>query len=298
MKKTILVLLSILFFVYVFFSLLALRSDYNAERELWRINRTLNYVSTHVESTPDFTMDQLVRRYRSFTTKYSTSPYAKSAQLMLGDLYELRKNYTQARLEYQKAIGRDDELSAQAEFTIAKTYEVEGHWDMALPIYKSISQQYPVTTSGFYAPMYLANHVVSSGDDQREYTAEAYTNALAFYKKVAAKHPKSKIEFDALRMVAVCELNLKDWTGTVNTMGELILKYPVGSALKEALKAINLICVTKLHNYDMGINIYTEFIQKYPNNSIDPLLKQMIKDLQILKNKNLIIRATPPKHKL
>ena len=92
-------------------------------------------------------------------------------------------------------------------------------------------------------------------------------------------------------MAAVCELNLKDWNDAVNTMGELILKYPVGSALKEALKAINLISVTKLHNYDIGINIYTRFIRKYPNNPIDPLLKQMIKDLQILKSKNLVIKS-------
>ena len=61
----------------------------------------------------------------------------------------------------KKAVGHDDELSAQADFTIAKTYEVEGHWDKALPVYKYITQKYPVTTSGFYAPMYLANHVVS-----------------------------------------------------------------------------------------------------------------------------------------
>jgi tetratricopeptide (TPR) repeat protein len=294
MRKLLQLFISILFIIYVLFSLLALHSDYDAERDLWRISRTLNYVSNHIESTPDFTLDQLVHRYRSFAVKYSGSPYAIKAQLMLGDLFVLRKNYTQARAEYQKAIGHDDELSAQAEFTIAKTYELEGQWNKAYTIFRSISQKYPTTTSGFYAPMYLANHVISSGD-QREYTAQAYANALVFYRRVAANHPKSKIEFDALRMVAVCELNLKDWTATVDTMGEIILKYPVGSALKEALKAVNLICVTKLHDYDKGIGIYQQFIKKYPENPVDPLLKQMIKDMQILKAKNMIIRAAPPK---
>ena len=95
----------------------------------------------------------------AFINKYNKTIYAKEAQLMLGNLYSLRKNYTQARLEYQKAICPNKELSAQAEATIAKTYELEGNWDKALTIYKSVIQDYPLTSTGFFIPMYLTNHV-------------------------------------------------------------------------------------------------------------------------------------------
>ena len=103
MKKLILTLLSILLFIYIILSLLSLRGDYRAERELWKVNRTLFYVASHEESTPDYAINQLAHRYRSFAKKYNKSIYANRAQIMLGDLYALRKDYAQARLEYQKS---------------------------------------------------------------------------------------------------------------------------------------------------------------------------------------------------
>jgi len=281
-----------LLIIYALLSVLSFRGNYCAERELWGINRKLLFIAAHPESTPDYTVNQLAKRYQAFVKEYNGSVYAKRAQLMIGDLYSLKKNYTEARLEFQKAVGPDKELSAQAELAIAKTYELEGHWDKALAVYKSIMQDYPITSSGFSVPIYLAGHLAAS-EDQKAYADEAYANALAFYQGIAVKYPKSMLEYDALRMMAICQLNRKDWSGTLNTLGEIILKYPVGKALQEAVNGINLLCVTKLHDYDRGINIYKQFIQKYPNHMVDPFLKKMIKDLQLLKDKKLIIQSAP-----
>jgi TolA-binding protein len=292
MKKILLILTSILLSIYILLSLISLGDGYHAERSLWKIDLKLNYIAAHNESTPDFTIDQLAHTYRDFINKYSKTIYAKQAELMLGNLYALRKNYSQARLEYQKAVCPDKDLSAQAEVTIAKTYELENNNAEALKIYKNVIQNYPLTSSGFFLPIYLTNHLLPS-EDQMEYVNAAYYNALVFYRKIAAEHPKSKLEFNALRMVAVCQLNQKDYEGTVKTMGQIILKYPVGKALQEGVNGINVLCVTKLHNYDMAINIYSQFIQKYPGHSADPLLKKMIKDLQVLKDKKLVIRTAP-----
>ena len=286
MKKLILFLTGILLIVYILLSLISLGDGYHAEREFWGINRQLYYIASHLESTPDFTIDQLAKRYRGFINKYDKSIYSKRAQLMLGDLYSLKKNYAQARLEYQKAICSDKETSSQAEITIAKTYELEDAWDKALPIYNTVVQNYPLTSSGFFVPIYIANH-----------NADYYPSALAFYKKMAVKYPKSKIEYNALRMEAICQLKLDDWSAAVKTMGDILLKYPIGRAIKESVDGINLLCVTKLHNYDIGINIYNQFIQKYPDNIVDPVLKKMIKDLQLLKNKKLIIQTAPKQAK-
>ncbi len=291
MKKLILILTSILLFIYALLSLISLRDGYRAEREFWGINRKLSYIASHQESTPDYTVNQLANRYRAFINRYNRTIYAKRAQMMIGDLYALRKNYTQARMEYQKAVCPDKELSAQAEFTIAKTYELEGNRDKALAIYKFIIKNYPLTNSGFFVPMYLTSHLVASED--RAYTDAAYADALAFYQRIAAKYPKSQLEYSALRMVALCQLNQKDWSGAVKTMGQIILKYPISGAMQEAVNTINILCVTQLHDYDIGINIYKQFIQKYPDHLADPILKKMIKALQLLKNKKLIIQTAP-----
>ena len=292
MKRLIIIFVIILLFIYVLLSLLSFRGDYCAQRELWWIDRKLDFIASHRESIPDYIINQLANRYRIYAKRYNGSSYAQSAQLMIGNLYSLRNELPEARLEYQKALGIDKELSAQAELAIAKTYEAEGHWDQALVIYKGIIQNYPLTTSGFSLPLYLTRHAVTVGD-QKAYTDEADANALLFYQRIAVNNPKSKLEYNALMMLTICQLNQKDWSGTVKTMGEIMLKYPFGKSIQQMVRAINLLCVTKLHDYDMGINIYRQFIQKYPTHLADPYLKKMIKDLQVLKNKKLIIQIAP-----
>src|SRR5271154_5104716 len=185
MKKTLILLIGFLSFIFVLLSLLSQGDGYHAERSLWRLDHQLEFIASHVESTPDFTMDRLADRYRQYIKKYAKTIYSKQAEMTLGDLFALRKNYPQARLEYQKAICPDKALSAQAEFTIAKSYEIEGHGDKALVIYKDVVQKYPLTSTGFLTPMYLAGH---DGD---------YAYALAFYQKLAAQYPKTRVEYES-----------------------------------------------------------------------------------------------------
>ena len=277
-------------FIFVFLTLLSFRGDYCAERELWGIDRKLIFIAAHQESTPDYIINQLIGRYKAFAKIHNRSKFSQSAQRMIGNLYSLRKNYSQARLEFQKAVGPDNELSAQAEFAIAKTYELEDRWDKALLTYRDIIQYYPDTNFGFSVPIYLTDHLVTSGN-QKDYTDRAYADALSFYQMIAIKNPKSKLEYNALKMVALCQLNLKDWSGTVKTMGDLILKYPRGKSIQEAVSAINMLCVTKLHDYDLGINIYGQFIQKYPDHPANPYLSKMIKNLQELNKRKLIVQT-------
>jgi len=158
MKKLILILTAILLSVFALLTSLSLNDGYTAQRELWRINQKLYYIASYNESTPDNAINQLTDRYHDFINKHSKTLYANQAQLMLGDLYSLRKNYSQARSEFQKAICENKELSAQGEFAIAKTYELEGNQEKALSIYKSIIQYYPLTKTGFFVHIYLARH--------------------------------------------------------------------------------------------------------------------------------------------
>jgi len=160
------------------------------------------------------------------------------------------------------------------------------HW------HKVIIQNYPVTSLGFSIPMYLTGHLVPSGD-QKAYVDEAYGVALAFYQKIALQYPKSELEYSALRMIAICQLYQNNWSATITTLGEIVLKHPGGKGLQEAVSGINILCVTKSHNYDAAISIYEQFIQKYPEHPAVGLLKKMIKDFKFLKSKNLIIQMVP-----
>jgi len=293
MKKIFQILAGVLLIIYVLLSLLSFKSGYSAERQLWGINRSSSYIASRLESTPEYKINQVIDKYHAFIKKYHDTVYAERAQLSLGDLSALRKNYPEARAEYQKALGANEDISAQAEYDIAKTYELEGQWDQAVDTYKDVMKKYPTTGPGFFTPMYLVEHSSASGPSD----AYTYADALAFYKGIAVQNPKSKLEYNAMGMIAICQLNQKDWAATIKTMGEIMLKYPGGKALKESISSINMLSVTKLHRYDMAIDIYDRFIQKYPNHPADPLLKKMITQLQVLKNKNVVIRTAPQKQK-
>ena len=104
MKKIIIILTSVLLFVFVVLSICGLKGDYNAERERWGINRQLSAMLPNQESTPDYAIEQLANKYRAYSKKYQKTVFAQSAQIMLGDLYAIKKNYTHARTEYHKAV--------------------------------------------------------------------------------------------------------------------------------------------------------------------------------------------------
>jgi len=278
MKKLLLTLGCILLVIYAVLTALSWGDGYRSERKLWRLNHEFSYLATHNDSTPDFAFEQMARKYRAFIQQSPSAIFAARGQMMLGNLYAVRKDYPHARDEYQKAVGSDDEISAQAQMSTAKTYELENNWQQAHDTYQQIVKDYPTTNTGFFVSMYLAKH-----DD-------SYDSALTFYQNLANQHPKSTLEYNALRMIALCQLNQHDWQATVQTMRDMILKYPKAMAIKEAVNTINLLTVTRLHDYDMGIQIYQQFIQKYPDHPADPLLQKMIKDLQLLKSKNLNIR--------
>ena len=200
MKKLLLILISILLFIYALLTLLSFRGDYCVERKLWEINHQSLNISSHQESMTEYAISQSAQRYQLFANTYKGTIYAKRAQLMIGDLYALRKNYTKARQEYQKAVGPDKELSAQAEFDIAKTYELEGYCDKALVIDKNIIQEYPITVVGFSVPMYLTGHLVGSGD-QKSYTDQAFADALAFYQNISPDRPSMVLMFRKLPLL-------------------------------------------------------------------------------------------------
>ncbi len=294
MKKTITILLSVLAAIFLVLSAINWRGSYDAERELWGLNRDLVKMSYQQESTPEYAVEKLADRYRAFIKTYPKSPFTMRAQFTMGNLYLFKKNYTKARAEFLKALSvypKDKELMAETEAAVGKTYEYENNWPKAVAIYKQLSHDYPLTATGFGAPEYIARYYKANG--LKNEANNAYEKAVLFYKNMAAKNPKSRIEYSALKMMAVCRLSQERWNDAVQDMYLLMMKYPSGLILEETLKGINEICITKLHNYDEAIGYYRQFINKYPKHPAIPVIKKLISGLQLLKGKGIIITTNP-----
>lgn len=295
MKKLIIILSGILLIIFITLTAIDWKGTYDAERQLWGLNRELVKISGNKEATPDYVIEQLANKYRAFIKDYPRSSNTMTAQLVMGNLYLFKKNYVKAREEFQKALTiypKDKDLMAQAKVAIAKTYEIDNNWVKAYPYYQDAMANYPLTETGFSVPEYLARRYKSLGlNDEAN---SAYEKAVVFYKKIASDNPKTVYETSALKMIIVCKLSQSRWKEASEEMFNLMMKNPTGQILGECLKGINELCLIKIRNYDETIGYYKAFLAKYPKHPVIPTLKKMIAGLETLKEKNIKVSAKDP----
>ncbi len=291
MKKLILILSSILLAVFILFTLLDWGGDYQAERELWGISKEFIILTKSIETAPDYSVNRLTEKLRSYIKKNQRTKYAAQAQLLIGNLFMLKKDFVKSRAEYQKVGGltKKQGTISVAAANIAKTYELEGNWSSALSIYKNVIKRFPTSQTGFTIPVYIARYYQSK--DLTTQANAAYAQASDFYRNLSVKHTKSPIEYNSLRLIVLCEFEQKKWADAVTASGNLMLKYPTGPVLRQALETINNLCVMQLRDYDKAISIYKQFKIKYPKHGVNPILNKMIAALEELKSKGVVIGA-------
>ena len=293
MKKLIIIFLFILIGLFVILTWINWKDEYSAERKLWHINRRYNISLQNTESLTDKSAEEIAESYRKFIQYFPKSTLTPKAQIILGSVYLVKKNYSQARQEFQKVFNdypKNSEVKAEASSGIAKSYELEGNWSKAESWFKDTTRQYSETQAAFSVPLYIAQHYEQSKDQFK--TSAAYQDALEFYQNLARRSPNSFLEFHALQMKVVCHMALNHWAQAVDELEEILNKYPL--AAKQITLAINNIALTQLKDFDRPIKIYEKFIQEHPENPINDVLKNMIKYLKQLKEKNVAV-VPPPK---
>jgi tetratricopeptide (TPR) repeat protein len=156
MKKLIVQLLALLLVVYAVLTMVNMGSRYNQERRLWHIEREFVEVAKHQESASVYNIDKLAGKFNDFIGEHPKTASAVRAQILLGNVYMLKKDYARGRAELQKVATIDpsnSEQIAQSQALIAKSYMVEDDWKNAERVYKSLIKNYPMTGAGFVAPV-------------------------------------------------------------------------------------------------------------------------------------------------
>ncbi|OGX26076.1 MAG: hypothetical protein A2787_03910 [Omnitrophica WOR_2 bacterium RIFCSPHIGHO2_01_FULL_48_9] len=285
MKRILFFYLGILLGLFVLLQWLNAGGDYAIERELWQINKKYERLALDPYAVPENEFQQAVRDYESLIKRYPRSPVTPNVYLQISEVHALRKNYALARDVLQYAIGeyKDNlEFCAQAMTGVAKTYELENQWEKAKGIYQQIIDKYPLTMVGINTPIYIANHYEVRNDSRG--SQEAYQKAIRFYKKTAAEHTNSSIEFNCLRLLANCYFALGQWEEGLEALGEVLLKYPVPNYLTEQrveliTKTINLVAVQRLKEPQQAVRIYKEFIEQYPGHLWNSFFQRMVVEL-------------------
>ena len=298
MKKTLVVLTSILVGLFILLSVID-KSEYTIERKLWLIQKKFDRLIQDPKSVPDVEFDNIINQYKKVIKQYPSSSLTPKIPLQIGRIYTYKKDYQKAREifgEIVKKYSQDPELCAEATANVGWTYELEKDWPPALATYEKIIAQYPLTETGMNTPVYIASYYERNNDAAQAGTA--YQKAISFYKKVSAEYPNSGYDFAALRILSSSYFSLQEWEKGIKTLGKILVNYPTKEYLNAQradliIKTINTIAITQLQNYDIPMDIYQEFVEKHPKHPLAKVLKQIISQLKLLKDKNVQVTAEP-----
>jgi tetratricopeptide (TPR) repeat protein len=299
MKKPIFIFILILVGGFVLLSMIDTKSDYSAEKFIWKINKEFSEVTKDPKTVPDITFDQIAHKYEVFIKKYPDSNLTSGAHILRGRVFMFKKDYEKAREvfeEVRKNYVDKPAIGAQALAETGRTYALEGDTENVLNTYKTMLNDYPLTNLGLETPLRIAQfHAQHKNVEQ---AAIAFKAAIIHYKKLISENPNSPVEFNALRLIASCYMAQHRWEEAVNIFGEVLIKFPQKEYLnprsaQTILKSINSLSVLKLNNFDIPLGIYKEFIEKNPRHKLNPSLEKMIQSLELLKAKKISVSDTP-----
>ena len=255
--------------------------EYAQERVLWWIQHDFQRIDHPTSPENENVVNKIVLRYQSFIKKNPKSTLIPKSKLMLGNTLRLQNKYPEAR-EIFKEIATNyrynTEVAAQAEFEIAQSFENEDNWPKAVTIYRMISKEYPLTSIGFSIPFYLGIFYHSRGLNSTAFNA--FDEAAEFYRNISTNYPDSSLGLAALQMIVKCRLLLGEWTEAFYAAREAFLKYPLAASLLDTIKTIQDISIKNIHDPQLAIDVYQEFLQRNPGHPIKNTLIKIINKLQ------------------
>jgi tetratricopeptide (TPR) repeat protein len=295
MKKTLITLFGFLILAHMVLSIINAKSEYQAERAIWKVNREFAKISKDPTSVPEVSFEKVAKDYERFTKQYPKTVLTPIAHLLIGRVYATAGNYAKSREIYEEVAAKykdKAEISSQAVFEISRTYFLEKKQQDVISTYVRIRDNYPFTEIGFQVPILIAEYYANIGDS--EGSQKALNDAVDYYKKLSDKYKNSEVEFNALRSVAICYIAAKKWDKAVETLGQTFIqfsdaKHLGGGRADRLIKSINSISLARLKDYDLPIGIYEKFIAQNPKHPFNKKLEEMIQSLKLLKDRSISV---------
>jgi len=297
MKKIITTFCLVLVGLFIFLSLLD-SGEFAMEKKLWYAQKQYEALARDPKAVPDKSFQELADRYAAIIKRYPDASLTPKVYIKIGKIYLMKKDYGKARASYQEILKRyskNDALCAEAILNVGDSYSIEGRNEQALREYQSVLERYPLTTIGINMPLYLADFHLRNKN--AEESAAALRMAIGFYQKVAKENPNTPLEFEARWLLATTYLAQQKWETGVRSFGDILSDFSQSKALTPQvamtiIKNINTISVSNLKNFDLPVEIYTNFIEKNPKHPLNGYLDYAVKVLTELKTKNLKAKAT------
>jgi TolA-binding protein len=293
MNKSILPLLGILIGLFVLLSILDLKSEYMAERSLWKINQKFDKYSQDPKAVPEVNFQDVFKGYQSFIKKYPHSKLLPAVHILSGRVFIVQKKYDQGRDIFENTLknySENQDVASLVLTEIMNSYHEEGDWAGELRTYQRILQDYPLTSIGFNTPLLIAKLYTSQ--NRRDLAQKAFDDAIVYYKGLVSKYPESNTGFVASRALAVSYMAKGNWREAINAFRDVIFQYHSNpnfspSMAVQIIKSINTLSVLKLESYDIAIDIYEDFMKQFPKHPLSKTLNGIVQSLKLLKEKQI-----------
>ena len=255
--------------------------QYQSERHLYRATKLAKNILINPEAIPPQQFNRALDAYKVIFEKYPDTWSAKRAKVAIGSLYLSKKEYAKAREAFNEVIEiytDDKRISLEAWFAIAKSYESEDRWPVAISKYNEIIKEYPKTGIGFGLPMYIARHYEEEGDIAKR--NRSYVRAISHYAKIVEENPKSEIGYRAQNFIALCYVRIEDWARAVENLKKLAMDYPVAKNISLTMRMIGDISVKRMNTPDLAIEIFEEFLERNPSHPAGEAMKKGLEELR------------------
>ena len=166
MKKTLLILISVLIVVYIVLSVLGADKEYAAERLLYQAAKSYEKIAVNPDVVPPAMFAAIEKRFQRIPERYPKTNAAKAARIALAEFYAFNKKYDKS-IDVLNAIinssAQDPVLLSRAHFLKGNVYERRHQADKAVAEYEILRDKHKETLLGFQAPLYIGDCYSKNG---------------------------------------------------------------------------------------------------------------------------------------
>ena len=151
MRKTLIILLSILVGIYVVLSFLDRGGYYGAERKIYKINRMYSAFAKDPKAVPDVQVQRILNEYQDFIDEYPDLKLASLAYVLRARVMTIQKDFDGAKNEITAMIEKFSDhprFQVQGLIELAQINAIAGNKQGIVDSYARLIKEFPLTPEG------------------------------------------------------------------------------------------------------------------------------------------------------
>lgn len=249
--------------------------SYNGERLFWQAQR----LSASIAEDPKKATPQDYRAAEAAFQKVISgapgSTWAGKAQLAIGSLHALQKDFEKARAAYTLVLqnhSNQKDVALSARYAIAKTFEVEEKWDEAVKMYDQIADFHTWSRMGLEAPLYIG--AIYQKINQRQQATAAFERAVRAYTKLIPQSPTPQAQAQVKGYLGAALQQLGKWPEAVAVLEEMSVVEGVNRPL--ILMSMGSMYQARLSDPEKAKASYLKVMQEFPQHELAKVARERL----------------------